>query len=168
SLSTVFERPFLQFPQEFHVIHEPLNPIGCAYVTKNFEFLNQIPLPKPTDLITFVHHFSPTLNEILVLHYYNDVKTHTLRVFAKDHASNFLDKELHKALQRDIVFDIEVLLKNSVAFATVNSLPFLSITFIESRSHGQAPLSTGITPFNLFQAVKYGFHSSKHSILMEK
>ncbi|CAG8541177.1 10601_t:CDS:2 [Dentiscutata erythropus] len=91
SLSTVFERPFLQRPQEFHVIHEPINPISRAYVTKNFEFLNQIPLPKPTDPITFVHHFSPTLNEILAPHYYNDDKTHTLRVFAKEHASNFLD-----------------------------------------------------------------------------
>ncbi|KAF0520761.1 branched-chain-amino-acid aminotransferase-like protein 1 [Gigaspora margarita] len=91
SLSTVFERPFLQRPQEFHVIHEPINPISRAYVTKNFEFLNQIPLPKPTDPITFVHHFSPTLNEILAHHYYNDDKTHTLRVFVKDHASNFLD-----------------------------------------------------------------------------
>ncbi|CAG8777020.1 6416_t:CDS:1, partial [Gigaspora rosea] len=28
SLSTVFERPFLQHPQEFHVIHEPINPIN--------------------------------------------------------------------------------------------------------------------------------------------
>ncbi|RIB28637.1 hypothetical protein C2G38_2058714 [Gigaspora rosea] len=90
SLSTVFER-LLQRPQEFHVIHEPINPINRAYVTKNFEFLNQIPLPKPTDPITFVHHFSPTLNEILAPHYYNDDKTHTLRVFVKEHASNFLD-----------------------------------------------------------------------------
>ncbi|CAG8679077.1 22487_t:CDS:2, partial [Racocetra persica] len=55
SLSTVFERPFLQRPQEFHVIHEPINPISRAYVTKNFELLNQIPLPKPTDPITFDH-----------------------------------------------------------------------------------------------------------------
>ncbi|CAG8783942.1 21851_t:CDS:2, partial [Gigaspora rosea] len=31
SLSTVFERPFLQRPQEFHVIHEPINPISRAY-----------------------------------------------------------------------------------------------------------------------------------------
>ncbi|CAG8766185.1 21332_t:CDS:1, partial [Gigaspora rosea] len=94
SLSTVFERPFLQRPQEFHVIHEPINLISRAYMTNNFYFLNQILLPKPTDPITFVHHFSPTLNEILVPHYYNDDKTHTLRVFAKDHASNFLDGNL--------------------------------------------------------------------------
>ncbi|RIB15698.1 hypothetical protein C2G38_2092678, partial [Gigaspora rosea] len=91
SLSTVFERLFLQRPQEFHVIHEPINPISRAYVTKNFEFLNQIPLPKPTDPITIVHHFSPSLNEILAPHYYNDDKIYTLRVFAKEHASNFLD-----------------------------------------------------------------------------
>ncbi|CAG8785840.1 12104_t:CDS:1, partial [Racocetra fulgida] len=91
SLSTVFERPFLQCPQEFHVIHEPLNQIGRAYMTKNFEFLNQIALPKPTDPITFVHHFSPALNEILSPYYYNDDKSHTLRVFVKDHASNFLE-----------------------------------------------------------------------------
>ncbi|CAG8811356.1 31676_t:CDS:2, partial [Racocetra persica] len=76
SLSTVFERPFLQRPQEFYIIHEPINLISCAYVTKNFDFLNQIPLPKPTDPITFVHHFSPTLNKILAPHYYNDDKTH--------------------------------------------------------------------------------------------
>ncbi|CAG8763841.1 24523_t:CDS:2, partial [Gigaspora rosea] len=75
----------------FHVIHEPINPISRAYVTKNFEFLNQIPLPKPTDPITIVHHFSPSLNEILAPHYYNDDKIYTLRVFAKEHASNFLD-----------------------------------------------------------------------------
>ncbi|CAG8749580.1 6498_t:CDS:1, partial [Dentiscutata heterogama] len=75
----------------FHVIHEPLNQIGRAYMTKNFEFLNQTALPKPTDPITFVHYFSPALNEILSSHYYNDNKLHTLRVFVKDHASNFLE-----------------------------------------------------------------------------
>ncbi|KAF0405605.1 branched-chain-amino-acid aminotransferase-like protein 1 [Gigaspora margarita] len=91
SLSTVFERLFLKYPQEFHVIHEPLNQIGRAYVTKNFEFLKQIPLSKSTDPITFVHHFSPALNNILSLHYCNNNKTHTLRVFVKDHASNFLE-----------------------------------------------------------------------------
>ncbi|CAG8676377.1 22545_t:CDS:2, partial [Dentiscutata erythropus] len=73
------------------LFHEPFNPISCAYVTKKFEFLNQIPLPKPTDPITFKHHFSPTFNKIPVPHYYNEDKTHTLRVFVKDHASNFLD-----------------------------------------------------------------------------
>ncbi|CAG8815658.1 21191_t:CDS:2, partial [Dentiscutata erythropus] len=60
-------------------------------MTKNFEFLNQTALPKPTDPITFVHHLSPALNEILSPHYYNDNKSHTLRVFVKDHASNFLE-----------------------------------------------------------------------------
>ncbi|KAF0454379.1 branched-chain-amino-acid aminotransferase-like protein 1 [Gigaspora margarita] len=90
SLSTVFERPFLQCPQEFHVIHEPFVPIRLAYKTKNFKFLNKIPLPKPTDPITFVHHFSPILNEFLAPHYYNEDKTHTLRVFVKDHATDFL------------------------------------------------------------------------------
>ncbi|CAG8533098.1 19522_t:CDS:2 [Dentiscutata erythropus] len=90
SLSTVFERPFLQRPQELHVIHEPFVPIGHAYMTKNFEFLNRIPSPKPNDPITFVHHFSPTLNEILAPHYYNEDKTHVLRVFVKDLATIFL------------------------------------------------------------------------------
>ncbi|CAG8736991.1 28247_t:CDS:1, partial [Racocetra persica] len=90
SLSIVFEQPFLQRPQEFYVIHEPINLISYAYVTKNFDFLNQILLPKSTNPITFVHHFSLTLNEILAPHYYNDDKTYTLRVFAKDHVSNFL------------------------------------------------------------------------------
>ncbi|CAG8455848.1 hypothetical protein C2G38_2033442 [Gigaspora rosea] len=90
SLSTVFERPFLQRPQEFHVIHEPFLPIIYAKRHKTFEFLNRIPLPKSTDSITFVHHCSPILNEILAPHYYNEDKTHPLRVFVKDHATHFL------------------------------------------------------------------------------
>ncbi|RIB31011.1 hypothetical protein C2G38_2595 [Gigaspora rosea] len=90
SLSTVFERPFLQYPQKFHVIHEPFYPITHAYRTKNFEFLNRIPLPKPTDPITFAHPFTPILNEILASHYYNEDKTPTLRVFMKEHAAIFL------------------------------------------------------------------------------
>ncbi|RIB22577.1 hypothetical protein C2G38_2173655 [Gigaspora rosea] len=90
SLSTVFERPFFQRPQEFHVIHEPFIPIVYANIHKNFEFLNRIPLPKSTDPITFEHHLSPILNEILAPHYYNEDKTHTLRVFLKDHATHFL------------------------------------------------------------------------------
>ncbi|CAG8676530.1 hypothetical protein C2G38_979631 [Gigaspora rosea] len=90
SLSTVFERPFLQLPQEFHVIHEPFVPIVYANEHKNFEFLNRISLLKSTDPITYVHHLSPILNEILAPHYYNEDKTHTLRVFVKEHAKHFL------------------------------------------------------------------------------
>ncbi|KAF0404791.1 branched-chain-amino-acid aminotransferase-like protein 1 [Gigaspora margarita] len=90
SLSTVFERPFLQRPQEFHVIHEPFVPIIHDNKHKDFEFLNRIPLPKSTDPITFVNHLSPILNEILAPHYYNEDKTHTLRAFVKDHAIHFL------------------------------------------------------------------------------
>ncbi|KAF0505912.1 branched-chain-amino-acid aminotransferase-like protein 1 [Gigaspora margarita] len=99
SLSTVFERPFLQYPQEFHVIHEPFVPIRLAYNTKNFEFLNKLPMPKPTDPITFEHYFSPILNELLAPHYYNEDKTNTLRVFVKDHASVFLDASEGSQLQ---------------------------------------------------------------------
>ncbi|CAG8609920.1 35604_t:CDS:2 [Racocetra persica] len=99
SLSTVFERPFLQRPQEFHVIHEPFVPIGHAYMTNNQEFLNKIPIPKPTDPITFVHHFSPVLNEILAPHYYNEDKTHILRVFVKDLATIFLHASEGNPLQ---------------------------------------------------------------------
>lgn len=90
SLSTVFERPFLQLQQEFHVIHEPFVPIGLAYMGKNVEFLNSIQPPKPTDPITFAHHFTPTLNEILAPHYYNGDKSQPLRVFVKDLATIFL------------------------------------------------------------------------------
>ncbi|CAG8656827.1 93_t:CDS:1, partial [Dentiscutata heterogama] len=99
SLSTVFERPFLQCPQEFHVIHEPFVPIGYAYTTKNTEFLNRIPLPKPTDPITFTHHFTPTFNEILAPHYYNENKTHPLRVFVKDLAFFFIHTSEGSPLQ---------------------------------------------------------------------
>ncbi|CAG8597170.1 15670_t:CDS:2 [Dentiscutata heterogama] len=91
SLSTVFERPFFQCPQEFHVIHEPFVLIRLAYDAKNFEFLNKIPMPKPTDPITFKHHFSPIFNEFLAPHYYNEDKTNTLRVFVKEHVVSFLD-----------------------------------------------------------------------------
>ncbi|CAG8638271.1 9364_t:CDS:2, partial [Dentiscutata heterogama] len=90
SLSSVFERPFLQCSQEFHVIHEPFFLICLAYDTKNFEFLNKIPMPKPTDPITFEHHSSSILNEFLAPHYYNEDKTNTLRVFVKEHAVAFL------------------------------------------------------------------------------
>ncbi|PKY63357.1 hypothetical protein RhiirA4_551469, partial [Rhizophagus irregularis] len=84
SLSTVFERPFLQLRQEFHVIHEPFVPIGLAYQANNFEFLDNIQPPKPTDPITFAHHFTPTLNEILKPRYYNGDETKPLRAFVKD------------------------------------------------------------------------------------
>ena len=53
SLSTVFERPFLQRPQEFHVIHEPINPISHAYVTKTFEFLNYCKYFKITNYLIY-------------------------------------------------------------------------------------------------------------------
>ncbi|KAF0536243.1 branched-chain-amino-acid aminotransferase-like protein 1 [Gigaspora margarita] len=118
SLSTVFEQPFLKYPQEFHVIHEPLNQIGRAYVTKNFEFLNQILLSKPTDPINFVHHFSPALNEILSPHY-NDDKTHTLKVFVKDHASNFLEA-LEGNLEGNTLGSKEILLKFKHTFIIRN------------------------------------------------
>ncbi|RIB17261.1 hypothetical protein C2G38_2088711, partial [Gigaspora rosea] len=103
----------------FHVIHETINPISRAYVTKNFEFLNQILLPKPTDPITFVYHFSPTLNEILAPHYYNDDKTHTLRVFAEEHASNFLDA-LEENLDRNPLGSKEILSKFKHTFIIRN------------------------------------------------
>ncbi|CAG8617772.1 15661_t:CDS:2 [Racocetra fulgida] len=119
SLSTVFERPFLQCPQEFHVIHESINPISRAYVTKNLKFLNQILLPKPTDPITFVHYFSPTLNEILAPHYYDDDKTHTLRVFVKDHTSNFLDA-LEGNLEGNLLGSKEILSKFKHTFIIRN------------------------------------------------
>lgn len=54
------------------------------------EVLNNIPLPKPTDSITLTHHFTPTLNEILAPHYYNEDKSHVLRVFVKDLAIFFV------------------------------------------------------------------------------
>ncbi|RIA87223.1 hypothetical protein C1645_828104 [Glomus cerebriforme] len=90
SLSTVFERPFLQLRQEFYVVHEPFVPIGLAYQAKNVEFLNSIQPPKPTDPILFPHHFTPTLNEILTPHYYDGDQTKPLRVFVKDLATIFL------------------------------------------------------------------------------
>ncbi|CAG8468189.1 517_t:CDS:2 [Acaulospora morrowiae] len=106
SLSTVFERPFLQLPLKYHVIHEPLVPIGVAYMANNVDFLNNIPLPKPNDPITLAHHLSPTLNEILAPHYYQGDQTRPLRVFVKDLATIFLH-----ASEGNLLRSREILLK---------------------------------------------------------
>jgi hypothetical protein len=115
SLSTVFERPFLQLHQEFYVIHEPFVPIGLAYKTNNWEFLNNIQPPKPTDPITFSHHFTSTLNEILKPHYYNGDQTKPLRVFVKDLATIFYHASLGNQLQSK-----EILLKFKHTFLIRN------------------------------------------------
>ncbi|GBC05946.1 hypothetical protein RclHR1_06520002 [Rhizophagus clarus] len=99
SLSTVFERPFLQLQQEFYVIHEPFVPIGLAYQANNSEFLNNIQQPISTDPIVFAHHFSSTLNEILKPRYYNGDKTKPLRVFVKDLATIFFHASQGNQLQ---------------------------------------------------------------------
>ncbi|CAB4493200.1 uncharacterized protein OCT59_007716 [Rhizophagus irregularis] len=115
SLSTVFERPFLQLRQEFHVIHEPFVPIGLAYQANNFEFLDNIQPPKPTDPITFAHHFTPTLNEILKPRYYNGDETKPLRAFVKDLATIFYHASQGNQLQSK-----EILLKFKHTFLIRN------------------------------------------------
>ncbi|RIA90455.1 hypothetical protein C1645_737859 [Glomus cerebriforme] len=99
SRSTVFERPFLQLDQEFYVFHEPLVPIRVAHYTKNEKILNNIQSPKPTDPITFPHHFTPTLNEIIKPRYYNGDQTKPLRVFVKDFARIYFDASKGNPLQ---------------------------------------------------------------------
>ncbi|KAF0476758.1 branched-chain-amino-acid aminotransferase-like protein 1 [Gigaspora margarita] len=152
SLSTVFERPFLQLSQEFHVIHEPFTPIfRHVYVTKNFKFLNQIPLPKPSDPITVVHHFSPTLNEILAPHYYNKDKTHNLRVFVKDHASSFLD-----ALEGNPLRSKEILSKFKHTFIIRNPEKSIKSYYKAANSTYKTWDKTGTPNFE-----RYDFFSSK-------
>src|SRR6185295_12690857 len=91
SLSTVFERPFLNFPEEFHVIHEPFVPINHAYMNNDLDYLNKISMPEAHDKITYNHYLSSTLNNILKPHYFdNNNKTSKLRVFVKDLAKMFL------------------------------------------------------------------------------
>src|ERR1051325_3817659 len=99
SRSTVFERPFLQLDQEFYVFHEPLVPVRVAHYTKNKKFLNNIQSPKPTDPITFPHHFTPTLNEIIKPRYYNGDQTKPLRVFVKDFARIYFNASKGNPLQ---------------------------------------------------------------------
>jgi hypothetical protein len=115
SLSTVFERQFLQLHQEFHVIHEPFVPICLAYMAKNEKFLNSIQPPKPTDPIITTHHLTPTLNEILAPHYYNGDQTQPLRVFVKDFATIFSHASEGNPLQSK-----EVLLKFKHTFLIRN------------------------------------------------
>ncbi|CAI2185620.1 19022_t:CDS:2 [Funneliformis geosporum] len=130
SLSTVFERPFLQLEQEFHVIHEPFVPIGLAYKSNNEELLNRIQPPKTTDPITFKHHFTPSLNEMLTPHYYNDDQTKPLRVFVKDLATIFLSASEGNPLRSK-----EVLLKFKHTFLIRN--PVKSV-----KSYYKAAIST--------------------------